>query len=103
MSWSEGFQDVSADEIAELTPTQAHTSSEEYIAEAFDEARLAASAIAHSGIVGDPDKVRFNVWLSGHANPNHEVTPGWANDFIAINVSQLTPTPEVPDGGTEAA
>lgn len=101
MSWSEGFQDVSADDIFNLAPQQEHTSSTPEMLEQFESAVNALIRLVDSKVVGDPYTARFNITMSGHANPNHEVTPGWGNDFIALSINQLTPTPEVPDGGTE--
>lgn len=33
--------------------------------------------------------VLVNVVASGHANPNHHKTEGWANDTLTVTVSQV--------------
>jgi hypothetical protein len=96
MSWSEYFTNIDADQV--LESQQPSTEASEEHQEQFAVARAAASRLIDSGLVGDPAKFLFNVTLSGHGNPNHEPTPGWANDCIAINVSQAGPK-EVSDGG----
>lgn len=35
------------------------------------------------------DSCKFNVGLSGHANPDNQKSPGWSNDFVTIAISQL--------------
>lgn len=47
-----------------------------------------ALSILGSGAVGSPDK-KYNVALSGHANPGHEPVAGWSNNCITINIYQL--------------
>lgn len=49
----------------------------------------AVDAIITSMCVGRTDK-KISVSLSGHANPNHEPTPGWANDMVSISIVQQT-------------
>lgn len=45
-----------------------------------------AKLIAESGVIGkDKDYV---VSLSGHANEGHEPKEGYANDYIAVSISQ---------------
>lgn len=59
-------------------------------AEAEEQAREAsrvAQEMLKSGALG---RGTFNVNLSGHANPDHTKTPGYANDCITIHVSVNT-------------
>lgn len=49
---------------------------------------LAERAIA-SGVVGDP-KGTYKVSMNGHGNPDHKPAEGWANDFVSINIYQVT-------------
>lgn len=48
---------------------------------------LSLIEIVDSGALGDPE-AEFNVTFSGHANPGNVKTPGWANDFLQISISQ---------------
>lgn len=50
---------------------------------AIDKAIAAAAVIVGSGVVGTGT---VTASLSGHANPEHTPTPGWANDFVTISV-----------------
>lgn len=50
-------------------------------------ARAAAQAIIDSGAVGDESR-DFVISISGHVNPEHAPTPGYANDCVTINISQ---------------
>lgn len=54
-------------------------------AQQFTVAKEAVRDLVDSGAFGEGE---FSVSLSGHGNPNHEKTPGWANDFISITVTQ---------------
>lgn len=56
--------------------------------EQFREALASAFGILLSGVMGGKDK-NYQVNISGHGNPNHEPTPGWANDAITISIYQL--------------
>ena len=38
--------------------------------------------------LGDPKENDYVVSISGHANPGHKPTPGWANDAVTITVAQ---------------
>lgn len=40
----------------------------------------------------------FHVDLSGHANPGHNPRDGWANDTLAIRITQVTPQETATDG-----
>ena len=86
MSWSlhyENRQKFEADEpqypaVPELGPD---------CEEQKNVARHAATEIIESGAIGGEGK-DFVVNISGHANPGHEASPGWANDCITVNVYQ---------------
>lgn len=53
----------------------------------FDAAKAAVAGIIASGAVGDP-KGKFEVAMSGHANPDHAPRQGWANDQVVISITQ---------------
>lgn len=83
MSWSTTYRDLSADDAWDLeVPENANT-------EQFEAATTAVGEIIDSGVVGDPSKHRFNVNISGHANPDHEPCDEWANDCVSIHISQV--------------
>lgn len=48
--------------------------------------KASAKAIIASGALGKTDY--WQVSISGHANPDHAVTTGYANDCIAVNIVQ---------------
>ena len=50
-------------------------------------ASRAVQAVVKSGALGDP-QAKYNVALSGHANPDHTPVAGWANDFVSITITQ---------------
>ncbi len=52
--------------------------------EAISKAIAAAQVVVDSGVVGTGT---VTASLSGHANPGHKPTGGWANDFVNITVS----------------
>ena len=56
-------------------------------AEQFDAASMAARHLVDSGVIGV--NKAYRVTLSGHANPDHEPRPGWANDVVTVIVAQL--------------
>ena len=58
--------------------------------ESFLHAVEAARKIADSGIVGNPAVKRFNVSVSGHANPGNVPAEGWVNDCVSISISQAS-------------
>lgn len=87
MSWSATYTvDPSASEDIVVPLNRSNVESIEH-QEQHDAALLAAIQALTSGAVGRPDK-KYNVNISGHGNPEHEPTPGWANDFISIQVTQ---------------
>lgn len=62
--------------------------------ETLNAAKDAAVALAASGVVGQGT---VSGSLSGHANPGHVPTDGWANDCVTISLSCTTarePAPE---------
>lgn len=112
MSWSLSVTNVTADEaedklteeLDKLAAVETGGLPNQF---ASDEAREQATAaiaaavdLIDSDVVGDggttknPGK-RFNVYLSGHANPGHNAADGMANDFVQINVNQNTTPPLV--------
>jgi hypothetical protein len=55
--------------------------------EQFEAGVRAALAIVQSGAVGDTT-AEYKVVLSGHGNAEHLPVPGWADDFVNIQVIQ---------------
>lgn len=97
MSWSTSFKfengDLSeedAKKLNELGPTLSTEAQEQ-----ASNAAIVAATFIDAGIVGDPAG-SFQIILSGHANPGHKITPGWANDCVAIAIYQ-TGEPDEPD------
>lgn len=84
MSWSEYLPDVSPNELAAYVPNE-HT---QQFRDQFDQARGLALVLIDSGVVGEGEDLRFVVSMSGHGNPEHKPTPGWANDFVSVSVTQ---------------
>ncbi len=88
MSWSVNatIQGGSpADELVALR--EAALSQNPECSDQFEAAKDATYMLVSSGAVGGPDK-KYHVILAGHANPDHEPRPGWANDMITISISQ---------------
>lgn len=83
MSWSLSFNSLAALDRDEpswgTVPEDAR--------DQYEAARVAALDLIASGAVGGVGE-DYNVSISGHANPEHEPRDGYANDCIAINVSQ---------------
>lgn len=55
--------------------------------EQYNKCAQQVQAIIESGVLGDAD-AEFNVSFSGHGNPEHKPTIGWANDFVSISIYQ---------------
>lgn len=89
MSWSEYFNDKSYDELS--TSVEPNSDPTKKAADQFWRAFDVALTLIESGVVGKIDKFKFNVSLSGHANPGHEPAGGWANDMVSVSVSQAGP------------
>lgn len=88
MSWSESFPNVTEDELLGFAyPNNVGTTASAESTEQFRSAVDVASDLIWSGVVG-PRKGSYNVYLSGHANPKHEKTEGWANDCVTVTVAQ---------------
>jgi hypothetical protein len=56
--------------------------------EQVEAAAAAVEAVIASGAVGGLGK-RFQVSMSGHANPEHEPASGYGNDCVSVYISQL--------------
>lgn len=65
--------------------------------ESVQAAIAAAQNILDSGVVGSGT---VSASISGHANPDHQPTAGWANDFVSITISCIEGSAPAP---TEAA
>lgn len=90
MSWTTHIGPTSAGEIEaslKVAPLPDGLSAEAL--EQIELAKMLALAIVQDGCVGDEDQ-HFYVSLSGHANPEHQPTEGWANDCVSVSVSQAT-------------
>lgn len=87
MSWS-AFVDTTTNDIAdaEIVPSPADLDGPPR--EQFEAARAAAVQLVEAGAVGVDKPIR--VTLSGHANPGHEPTEGWANDVVTVGIAQIT-------------
>lgn len=48
-----------------------------------------ALLMVHINSIGGFDKT-YRIILTGHGNPGHEPTEGWANDFISITITQVS-------------
>lgn len=85
MSWSATYN-IDNNEVV-VAPLLANITEVTQHKEQFDEASKVVEAIIASGAVGSPEG-QYRVSLSGHGNPDHEPTSGWANDFVSINIYQ---------------
>lgn len=100
MSWGYGITAVPLKEVAEkLKEAQAAsfaTYTEAPSQGVIEQAELAnhlAQEAVESGVVGNTTH-SFSISVSGHANPDHEPDPSYANDMITINIYQSLPTKE---------
>jgi hypothetical protein len=41
-----------------------------------------------NGVLGNPEEHAYQVNISGHANPENQAAPGWANDCLNIQIHQ---------------
>jgi hypothetical protein len=85
LSWSVQYSDIAPEDVLNLTPPEGQEVSDQ-----FGEALKAAAVIIESGVIGFPDRHRFNINLAGHANPDHEPRKGWSNDTISLSISQAS-------------
>jgi hypothetical protein len=91
MSWSRSFESLEDFMQDQGTPDVPNGVGGQYA-----RARQAAEHIIQSGCVGgngilsthEPNDKDFRVYLSGHANPNHEPLKGWSNDTLTVTVTQ---------------
>lgn len=58
------------------------------VADQFDWAVASINTIIQSGSLGSPNG-KYNIVISGHANPDHEPVEGWSNDHLTISISQI--------------
>lgn len=90
MSWSVSTGPVPAPEfraaITKLTFPETYLPSPE-TQEQLAAAKQAALSIYQSGALGFAGN--FEAGLTGHANPNHEPTTGWAMDGVYVNVHRV--------------
>jgi hypothetical protein len=85
MSWSASFKlkhDVVEDEVlSNVVGVDEHV-------EQYALALTAVRNIVDSLALGDSDDT-YAVNMSGHGNPGHRPTKGWANDCLNISITQL--------------
>jgi hypothetical protein len=93
MSWSVTYQaknrdltDESEKQLEEWLQGPVDAMSDE-AKEQIVNTMLVAMGLIDSGVVGDPNGY-YSVTLSGHANPEHKKTSGWANDYVALSIYQ---------------
>ena len=95
MSWSLSVGPVDPSELRAAVEAKL----EEYLAsvpsidtpEMREQANAALDcAEALAGVVGDGP---VSVGLHGHANPGHEITPGWSNDTVTVSVQSEAQRP----------
>ncbi len=87
MSWSAECE-VKSDESIEnaISELIAHGQQTLEMREQFRQAKEVALSIVHSDVIG---KGAYIVRLSGHANPKHEFTEGYANDYVSVTISRM--------------
>lgn len=85
MSWGATYTVVGNEGQYKIEPSGVNSDEAK---EQFDKAILLVRNIIDSEVLGDRD-LSYRVNLSGHANPKHEKTPGWANDCLTISISQM--------------
>lgn len=103
MSWGIAVPPTPRDRLAEALTgligtwkEQQTTAPASEVDEQIDAAVHTFTALAESGAVGD-GHVRGTLW--GHANPDHQPTPGWADESVSVTVTwaPAVPPPEPPD------
>jgi len=98
MSWSAGVSPtVAKDFVAAVNAAQYHD--EEHMASPEHDAQLAAAkkaviALFKSGAVGPMDKGAYIANMSGHANPDHNPRPGYADSSVNVGIQQVELRPE---------
>lgn len=102
MSFSLSIPDTTVDELPDAIDQAAATLGlTDETRESLEAAKAAALALAASGVVG---RGRVTGSLSGHANPGHVPTEGYANDCVTVSLSALgSPEPPEPAAVEESA
>lgn len=98
MSWSTSISSTPASKVSEALESKresalaliaAHHS--EQLAAATEQFNQAVAAVRYLAVVCVPDEETLvNVTMSGHANPGHAPSPGWANDALTVSVTQVS-------------
>lgn len=86
MSWSATFEVRQPNGLEKTSMSNVEEVPEHL--EQYTVAVLAATDLLVSNVVGGPDK-EYRITISGHGNPDHEPTAGWANDCVTISVAQI--------------
>lgn len=103
MSWNAYTSDpMTAEDAAKMEPDlTGHNFLPDADKATHDQVKAAQKAVAALIKAVGPKDSLYYVNMSGHANPNHEPVPGWANETITITVSVSPPvslpTPESDD------
>jgi hypothetical protein len=87
MSWSVSGEIQASDTTALMEMRDQAVAQNSTCGDQFDAAAKTALTLMKSNAIGGADK-SFSVTLGGHANPDHEPVPGWANDFIVVSIVQ---------------
>ena len=90
MSFSFSVQATPLAELAQAIDDATPVGLSEATVESVAAAKAAVLGLVDSGVLGSGE---VYVSVSGHANPEHKPTPGWANDFVSLTITQATPKP----------
>lgn len=97
MSWSgsvdipKGTTDTAAliDGITIAGNDQALPERDAQVQIAKEAAKHLIGAVCPTGTPEDTPEIGFRVSMSGHANPGHKPTNGYANDCVNLSISQI--------------
>jgi hypothetical protein len=60
----------------------------------FTAVRAAALVLIDSGVIGASES-HYAITMSGHGNPGHSKSSGWASEMVHITISEIYPKPKV--------
>lgn len=86
MSWGATLKVVPGEGLKLVNRSGVNTDEHEL---QYEVALMAVSGILNTGALGGPTH-RYNVNITGHGNPGNVPAPGWANDFLNIQITQET-------------
>lgn len=90
MSFSLTIPETPVDDIEAAIDSAVQYELTEATVETLDAVKAAVRSLVDSGVLGD-DRVVGSV--SGHANPGHKPTKGWANDCVTISLTAVGAPP----------